>query len=237
MLFAWFLLKNRNMKRIREKNINTSETFNEVFSYNFDYFNSYKNIFLYDKLLGLNLFLVESYMDYGCAGGKELSLLKEKMKIETVIGVDISDYVIKKNKELFKDCTFFTVDDFFKVDFKIDTIVSTHTIEHVDDPIFLVEQLLKRANKCLLIIVPCEDSWKDCEQHLWRFDKKSFDVLKPTVVLKGLTNRASNTELIFIWKKDKKIKKTLLFIFPFIKIFRQSFVGFLKNILKFLNLI
>jgi SAM-dependent methyltransferase len=220
------------MERIRQKNVNTSETFNEVFARKFDLYNSYKNIGYYNNALSLALFSGESYLDFGCGGGEPLSRIKRDCQNLRVIGVDISDFVINRNKDIFPECDFYTTNEFSRNFFKIDHVLSSHTFEHVENPLEMAAYLLSRANKSLTIIVPNEDSWKECEQHLWRFDKHSFDSLNPSLKISGLINRGANMELIFHWDKVGEAGKRSNLLFNFRKIFRHNPIGLLKIFLR-----
>lgn len=220
------------MERIRQKNVNTSETFNEVFSKKFNLYDSYQNIYYYNDALGLSLFDGDSYLDFGCGGGEPLSRVKRDHQNLLVVGVDISDFVICQNKSLFPECVFYTTDEFSRNFLKIDHILSSHTFEHVENPMETAAYLLSRANKSLTIIVPNEDSWKECEQHLWRFDKNSFDSLNPSLKITGLINRGANKELIFHWDKTGGSGRKSKFLFNFRKIFRHHPIGLLKIFLR-----
>lgn len=221
------------MKRIRSKNVNTTETFDEVFQSNIGYYNSYGNIRYYNKSLGLKLFDASSYLDYGCGGGIQLQGLVDSRPGLRVMGVDISEFVIAKNKSLYPDCFFFTVDSFWETEAGADNILSSHTFEHVEDPLVVAKKLLDRCGKSLTIIVPHEESWAECEQHIWKFDLNSFKQLNPTLVTTGLTNRAGNTELIIHWRKDgKRFSLFLMFVFHLRKLYKNHPIGMLKVILK-----
>jgi len=226
------------MRRIRDINVNTQETFNEVFKNNFFTYDDYKNIKYYNRILRLDLFSSYSFLDYGCGNGNALSGIKKKYKSLRVFGVDISNFVIDKNRQLFPDCEFLTVEDFSERNMEFDSILSSHTFEHVEDPMFLAEFLLSKAKKNFIIIVPDRDSWAECEQHIWRFDKGSFDKLKPTFKIRGLINRAGNTELLFFWSKNKKYLNFFiaLLLFPLFNVFRNNYIGVVKKILKHLDI-
>jgi SAM-dependent methyltransferase len=223
------------MQRIRTENVNTAETFNGVFEDNLDLFDSYKNIAFYDKSLELGLFEDASYLDYGCGGGRSLDAARAGHPGLKVYGVDISDVVIKKNQELYPACGFLEVDAFWSGDLKADHILSSHTFEHLEDPLAMMKKLWERANKSLTVIVPNEDSWNNCEQHLWRFDKSSFAETKPSLVLAGIINRAANRELIFHWRKDEDIRRSKCRFA--LKILRKhSLIGLIKIFLRILGI-
>ncbi len=190
------------MRRIRGKNLNSGEYFDQVFRHNFDLYDNYQNIKHYDSKYGLGLFSGDSYLDYGCGGGWGLSEIKKEKPHLNIYGVDISEYCISQNRKKYPTCNFLTVEEFTKSNFPIGHILSSHTLEHVDDPKNLAAYLLGRAGSTLTIIVPYKNSWSDCAEHLWRFNRRSFDFLKPTLVIRGLTNQAGNTEIVFHWEKD-----------------------------------
>ncbi len=169
-------------------------------------------------------------MDYGCGGGAPLAGVKKRFDLAEAAGVDISDYAIRKNKELFPECEFFTVDEFWKNNRRYDNILSSHTFEHIENPLLIAEKLLQNCKESFTIIVPCGDSWKDCEQHLWRFDRHSFDKLRPTFAVGGLTNWAGNSELIFHWAKNRKVSRLTLALFRIRKQFKISPSDLVKKI-------
>lgn len=220
------------MKRIRQKNINTREHFNEVFQEKPQLYDSYKNILFYNKALNLNLFSGK-YLDYGCGNGDPLNKLKNIYNDLDIIGVDLSDEVINKNKIKYQNCTFITTDEFWDKPIEVNSIVSTHTFEHIENPKEILTNLLKLTDK-LFIIVPYEDSWKECAQHIWRYDLNSFDFIKPDLALPGLINEAGNQEVIYYWNKNKvdynknKIKLT----FFIRKLKYHKYIGVIKKIYK-----
>lgn len=224
------------MKRIIKENINTAEHFDQFFKKNFDVYDSYKNIVFYDKLLGSKMFRGASYLDFGCAGGTSLAKIKEKFPTLSVIGVDISAYCIEANKEKFPVCSFYTDKDFFQTDFSVDNILSSHTIEHLENPIETIKYLLGRTKSSVLVIVPYQDSWRG-EEHLWTFDEKSFISLNPTLACKGLANESKNTELIFYWKKEGQlvIPKKLISARIALRNFQNQAFRYLYGKVKFIK--
>jgi SAM-dependent methyltransferase len=223
------------MERIRKKNINTKEEFDELFVKDFGIYDSYKNIKFYDSALNLGLFRGGSYLDYGCGNGNALNGLAVENPGVKCKGVDISEFVIDKNKKLFSNIDFYTLDEFWKNQIMTDHILSSHTFEHLEDPGKIAEKLLKRAGKTFTIIVPYKDSWKECEQHVWKYYKTSFDYLQPTMVKIGLTNKAGNTEIIYHWDKQKTNHVGILFCLK--KIPRENYIGLIKIIFKKLEII
>lgn len=217
------------MKRIRESNINTEEHFNEVFETDKELYSSYKNIQIYNNLFKLDLFEVGNFLDYGCGNAGALNQICDTKKIKGT-GVDISSLIIKRNKTKYPKLNFYSVEEFQKSDTKSDTIVTTHTLEHTENPLKIAENLLSRTAK-LFIIVPYKESWNKCPEHLWEFTSDSFDSLNPTITILGIINEAGYREVIYFWDKNntKNYKYKKLFyqikILPYHKI-----KGILKTI-------
>lgn len=218
------------MRRIRSNNINTAEHFDELFSEHFETYNSYKNITHYNTLLHLHLFDSASYGDYGCGNGGALSELKTKYNIPSVYGIDISDEVIKK-KMKYETIHFLTTQEYLSSPITLETTVSTHTFEHLDDPKSTVHILLQNTQK-LFIIVPYKESWGECPEHVWMFDTQSFSYLKPDLALPGIINEAGYRELCFYWSRSKHFTLTpfALFLAKIRILYNSSYLGILKYI-------
>ncbi len=224
------------MKRIRKENINTGEHFDKVFQASPELYDSYQNIEFYNTALNLHLFDGQ-YTDYGCGNGEPLYKASTRHHLTAVMGVDISSSIIETNKQKYPSITFMTVDEYMNKNLEADTIISTHTFEHVEDPHTLAQQLLKRARKRFFIIVPYKDSWKECDEHVWRYDRHSFDSLDPSYALPGITNRGGNTEILYFWDKEKKHHQSLLtrMVFFIKKIPHHSHRGLIKKYLALLS--
>lgn len=221
------------MKRIREKNINTQEHFNEVFNENANLYDSYKNIEIYNKLLKLELFSGASFLDFGCGNAAGLYKTLKTHSTTDVYGVDISNVIIDANREQYPSIHFLTTNEFDTKKPTADTIISTHTLEHTEDPKAVVKKLLSISNKKMFVIVPYKTSWNKCAEHLWEFDKKSFDNLSPTYALPGIINEAGYQEILYFWDKNQRRSKLSLLSF-YIKINRHhSFKGVFKKLIRY----
>lgn len=222
------------MKRIRKNNINTGAHFDCVFKDNFCLYDSYKNIEYYNRQLNLGIFSGDSYLDYGCGNGNSLAYLKMKYPNINICGADISLFVIQENKKLFPGVAFVSIDDLNNQNIKFDHILSSHTLEHVENPLDTAQKLLEMASSTLTIIVPYKDSWSECEEHVWKFDKRSFKKLKPSLVVVGLTNEGGNAELLYYWNKSYALNRGFIdrLTFFFKKQSKQNLKGLLKKVLK-----
>ncbi len=224
------------MKRIRSNNINTQEHFNDVFKEDLFRYNSYENIKFYNKtLFNKSMFSYNTYLDYGCGGASGMNSVKDVHPSTRFIGVDISSFVVRENKKRFPQCDFYEVEELLNSDSKFDVVLSSHTFEHIQNPLEIASLLLKKTNKIMIIIVPYADSWNECGEHLWEYDKHSFDSLAPTSVYIGLTNKAGNTEIIYVWDKRGKKKKKSKLLFNIKKIPKQSFLGLLRRLFRLIR--
>lgn len=94
-------------------------------------------------------------LELGCGDGNQL----QYFDINQYIGVDISEYIIKYCKHLFKDSinkTFLTYDEFYKLNnnIKYDIVLSLDVIYHlVDDFVYekYIHDLITYANKYIII--------------------------------------------------------------------------------------
>lgn len=220
------------MKRIRNENINTGEHFDELFTEQKDVYSSYNQIKLYDTLFSLGLFAEGTILDYGCGNANSLAQIVTEKKLQG-IGVDISSTIIQKNKNDFPTLIFKTVEEFNSSVTISETVICTHTLEHTDNPLEIAEKLLSVATKKLFIIVPYKESWNKCPEHLWEFDKNSFNSLSPTLVLVGKVNEAGYTEIMYFWDKTSKKKPDLLLktLYTIKLIKHHSLKGIIKKIL------
>ena len=111
----------------------------------------------------LNLFKFEQYieekdtvLDFGCGGG----FLLEKINCAKKIGFEISPQARERAKTVGLEVTdnWDTIDDN-----SIDKIISNHALEHVLNPVEVLQQLHKKAKSqgTLVIVVPCEQAGQD----------------------------------------------------------------------------
>ena len=106
---------------------------------------------------------IKSLLDVACGAGGITLELKRYLKIENVVGIDISKDMIKAaqendvNKEVVWIC-----DDIYDHQFtnKFDLVTGIDIIEHVEDDLELLSQM-KKIGKKVCIKVPLEDSFLD----------------------------------------------------------------------------
>ena len=120
--------------------------------------------------------------------------------------MDIAPSIIDYNSREYTNCEFYPDLDHVPGPCKFDHVFTAHTLEHVANPLESLNQLLAIASKSFMAIVPFERSWSDCIEHYWLFDLNSFaNADKEIIAFRGLTNKAGNTELVFVWHQDPAV--------------------------------
>ena len=109
-----------------------------------------------------------SICDMGCGMGEGANELHKTFPKSEVYGMDFSQTAIDEANKQYKDenLTYFK-GDMCDCDEKFDIIVSSHTLEHFDNPFEIVEKLSQNC-KYLIITVPFR------EEHLWKEHRFSF---------------------------------------------------------------
>lgn len=126
---------------------------------------------------------VKTILDIGCGMGTlvhELSRLKYKVK-----GIDCSTNAIRFAKRAYGDK--FIEKDIeiaFLKDNSVDIICLVHTLQHIKEPIKLIDKLKKVCKKALIIIVPNKNSIRN-DYTLWSFNEKDFDNSFKTEIFNG----------------------------------------------------
>jgi SAM-dependent methyltransferase len=147
-----------------------------------------KHIFLKNKLLSFLLGEIsnnDSVLDVACGEGFLLHQLYKDTQCK-ILGIDYSDYGIKKNNpEIIK---FFKKGDIFKSlndllinKLKFDFIFLRNVLEHVREPEILISKLsdLLNINGKLLITVPNDFSWLQMELKRAGFINRDYWVNAP----------------------------------------------------------
>ncbi len=101
--------------------------------------------------------------DIGCGTGHLLSCVSKLDAIETLVGVDFSEHPEWKSQEKIE----FLKHDIFNLPFeggRFDTVISTHTLEHVLDIPAAIQELRRICSQRLIIVVPRE------RESIWSFN-------------------------------------------------------------------
>lgn len=111
----------------------------------------------------LNAVEGSSVCDVGCGTGYLLGRLRELNFVEELTGVDFSEHDEWKTLKKIE----FVQHDIFKLPFqdgRFDTVISTHTLEHVLDIPAAVKELRRICRRKLIIVVPRE------RESIWSFN-------------------------------------------------------------------
>jgi SAM-dependent methyltransferase len=105
------------------------------------------------RLLNLHIHEGNSVVDIACGTARFLPTILEIGKVQ-YLGIDSSEVHIHKNRDMFPNSQF-TIGDCldFSIIPRCDVIIASHFIEHIDNPLNLLEQI-KPLCKKLIIEVP-----------------------------------------------------------------------------------
>ncbi|ADL68448.1 Methyltransferase type 12 [Thermoanaerobacterium thermosaccharolyticum DSM 571] len=116
-------------------------------------------------------------VDFGCALGDAIPIYKRRFKNAKLIGFDISEEAIRKCKEKYGNIADFYQGTYLDVP-KVDVIIASNVLEHLNDDKKIAEELLKKCND-LYITVPYKEVLSSCGEHVNSYDEHSFDYLNP----------------------------------------------------------
>lgn len=114
-----------------------------------------------------------SICDLGCADGVGTALLKQYFPQSNIVGIDISEAAIEKARKNYPECSFIQTNITQDFDQKFDLILSSNTLEHFQEPISLLKNIIKFASKYFLILVPFRE-FSRIDEHFYSFDYNSF---------------------------------------------------------------
>lgn len=189
------------MKRLPVKNINTREQYSKIL----------KGI---GTTIGFNLNRAEavcrhlpSYgpvLDVGCWKGYYLNYWKQRLPHIQTIGADFQTEALAYCKANYPFITTHEVDVTKRFPFEnasVDTVVCMEVLEHLEDPQFTANELVRVASHRVIVTVPFAHLIKS-PYHLWEYDDKSLRGLFPK--LKNIaTYRAGNGFDVLLLVGDK----------------------------------
>ena len=121
-----------------------------------------------------------SLLDIGCALGDGCILLKKYFPKAEISGADFSRVGIEKAKKKTNQVSFFVL-DILKQNppKKYDYITLVSTLEHFNEPYYIVEKCLKFVDKALFVISPYTREFTEprlygVSQHRYLFNENSF---------------------------------------------------------------
>ena len=154
------------MKVVSKKNINTPEYFNKFFR------NKKENIanVLRQRAM-LEYYEGGTAIELGCGMSPLVVMLKEKSPRSRIYGLDFSVEAIKKMAENHSNINWVvgdaTVTQF--IDNNFDYVFAGELIEHIENPQYLVEEMVRIIKPRGMIVVSTPQlEFKD-KEHLWEF--------------------------------------------------------------------
>jgi len=115
--------------------------------------------------------------DFGCGAGDAFPVYRKAFPGARLLGVDVSDGAIALCKERYGNIADFRRGGADMIP-EVDIIICSNVIEHVDDDVGLVEELIARCAR-LYMIVPYKESPLIAE-HVHSYDETSFASLSPS---------------------------------------------------------
>ena len=111
-------------------------------------------------------------IDIGCALGDGTAYLAKQFPSCRFIGYDFSFEAIKQASDQYTNCEF-AVADIYELNTSADVIFSSNTLEHLNNPNMLIEQMCNSAKKYVVLLLPLDDSL-DISEHINIFSLDSF---------------------------------------------------------------
>ena len=164
------------MIKVNKKNINTTEYWENRFETNWLDYGGEKQSAYFMNLIVDNLpkeilnSNPSNICDVGMSLGAGTEILKNTFTKSDVFGIDFTENASKIAKKLHPDCKFKTG----KLSEKVDIVVSSNNLEHTDDYIKEIKELLTYTNDKLIILVPYKENiYNVISEHVIVFD--SYD--------------------------------------------------------------
>ncbi len=105
--------------------------------------------------------------DWGCAEGDGTDVLCHTFSDNHISGVDFSEHAILKAAQSYPKAHFL-VEDWVSThspELAYDVVFSSNTLEHFHEPHIILQQLLKTARKCVILLLPYREFERHHEHH------------------------------------------------------------------------
>jgi len=148
-----------------------------------------------------------SILDWGCALGEGVDELKKSFGMSAVTGLDFSTVAVQKCITRYPDYSFRNQPLDVNSD-KYDVIITSNCLEHFTNYLEIMGTHLPCINMYYIILVPYNERYPLCEEHLAVFSENSFPDEIPgfsKIYSKIIDTRGSNYwdgyQLLIIYKK------------------------------------
>lgn len=113
-----------------------------------------------------------SVIDVGCAEGEATAFLAKQFPNCCFTGQDISEEAVQRAAKKYPDCKF-SIADVYEEIIPGDVVFSSNMLEHLEDPIFVMNKMCESAKKYVILLLPFQDG-SGCQEHINFFTLKSF---------------------------------------------------------------
>jgi SAM-dependent methyltransferase len=160
------------MKLHRNENINTKEYWNgryQTIQHNIPALPSTDNFFKFGFVPTDRPVTV---LEIGCGTATHYPAIRERYPLASITGVDISDFATEFNKARYPYYQFQTLNiEKDELPGEYDYIISSHTFEHLTDPLAATDKCIRACKEYTIICVPYKESWSYDHEHMHTFSE------------------------------------------------------------------
>lgn len=114
--------------------------------------------------------------DVGCAEGDAVPILNNKLYKAKVCGIDFSEEAILKAKKNYPNYEF-QQGAIEGIEKNYDVLFCSNVLEHFVNPFDMLENMLNKTNKHLILLVPFQEYIRTTNEHFFTFDYEHFPIL------------------------------------------------------------
>lgn len=112
--------------------------------------------------------------DWGCAEGSGTAVLARRFPACRFVGIDFSPAAVEEAEKKYPYCNFRTGDVLGEIECT-DVIFCSNVLEHMKEPLSIMEKLAAGAKQHAIFLVPLHDQ-SDISEHFYIFDEAFFPV-------------------------------------------------------------
>jgi len=157
----------------------------------------------------------ETICDVGCALGEGTNLIQKAFPKQKVEGSDFSSVAVADAQKRYPKLKF-SVQDITNLSNKYDVIIASNIIEHFQNPLNVIDQVLNNTKKILIIMLPFQEDKNNLgKEHFQSFDFENFSLRKNganliysrEIDLRGTKDAEywDGKQILLIYAKDKNL--------------------------------